>query len=162
MGFDIYQIQPLANNRFALHWLRPLALGGVDGLIAQHIPMLAALGECWNLSAQDMLRLAGESDISSKGIFFDLTPKATDQANLFHMLSVSGKTMSMLTDALFHFKVACASRNRAEITGANGELIVSDWSQSPVRLEQLRLEGGTRGGTWAWSEPPQGASATVV
>ena len=155
MGFEIYQIQPLANHRFALHWLCPMALGGVGGLLAQNIPMLAALGECWNLSAHDLLRLAGESDISSKSVFFNLTPKATDQANLFHMLSVSGKTMSMLTDALFHFKVACASRKRAEITGANGELIVSDWSHSPVRLEQLRLEGGSR-------EPPQGASATVV
>ena len=78
------------------------------------------------------------------------------------MQSVSGKTMSMLTDAIFHFQVACASRKRAEITGANGELIVGEWSHKPVRLEQLRLEGGTRGGTWAWSEPPQGASATVV
>ena len=162
MGFDIYQIQPLENNRIALHWLRPLALGGADGLLAQHIPMLSALGEYWSLSAQDMLRLAGENDIATKGVFFNLTPKATDQANLYHMTSVSGKTMSMLTDAIFHFKVACASRNKAEITGANGELIVGDWSKRPVRLEQLRLEGGTRGGTWAWGEAPQGASATVV
>jgi len=162
MGFDIYQIQPLENNRIALHRLRPLALGGADGLLARHIPMLVALSECWNLSAQDLLRLAGESDIATKGIFFDLTPKATNQANLFHLQSVAGRTMSMLTDALFHFKVACATRNRSEITGSTGELIVGDWSQKPVRLEQLRLEGGTRGGTWAWSEPPQGASATVV
>jgi len=162
MGFEIYQIQPLANDRFALHWLRPLALGGTDGLLAQHIPMLAALGETWELSAQDMLRLAGEIDIASKGVFFNLTPKATDQANLFQMIRVSGKTMSMLTDAIFHFKVACASRNRGEITGENGELIVEDWDTKPTRLEQLRLEGGTRGGNWAWSEPPQGASATVV
>ena len=162
MGFDIYQIQPLADDRFALHWLRPLALGGANGLLAKHIPMLAALGECWGLSAQDMLRLAGENNAADKGVFFNLTPKATDQTNLFQMISVSGKTMSMLTDAIFHFKVACASRNRDEVTGANGELIVGDWSKKPIRLEQLRLEGGTRGGTWAWSEPPQGASATVV
>jgi len=146
----------------ALHWLRPLALGGADGLFAQHLSMLTGFGELWDLSAQDILHLAGENDIASKGVFFNLTPKATDQANLFHMVRVSGKTMSMLTDALFHFRVACASRNRAKITGANGELMVGDWNRSPVRLEQLRLEGGTRGGTWAWSEPPQGASATVV
>lgn len=162
MGFDIYQIQPLENNRYALHWLRTLALGGTDGLLAKHVPTLAALDECWTLLAQDMLRLAGETDTSEKGIFFNLTPKATDQANLYHLQSVSGRTVSMLTDGIFHFKVACASRKPADITGANGELIVGDWSHNPVRLEQLRLEGGTRGGSWAWSEAPQGASATVV
>ena len=161
MGFDIYQIQPLENNRIALHKLRPLILGGADGLFAQHLPMITGFGELWDLSAKEILNLAGEND-TSKGIFFNLTPKTTLEANLYCMERVSGRTMSMLTDAIFHFKVACASRNRAEITGAGGELIVGDWSHNPVRLEQLRLEGGTRGGTWAWSEPPQGASATVV
>lgn len=162
MGFDIYKIQPLKNNLIALRRLRSLPMGGTDGFLAQHVPLLAARGDHWSLTAQELLRLAGEKEIESKGVFFNLTPSSTDQANLFQLLSVSGRTMSMLTDALFHFKVACASRNRAALTGDEGELIVSDWSHRPVRLEQLRLEGGTRGGTWAWSEPPQGASATVV
>lgn len=162
MGFDIYQIQSLADNCFALHWLRPLTLGGANGLFAQHLPMITGFGELWELSEQEVLHLAGEKDVATKGVFFNLTPKSTDQANLYHLHRVSGRTKSMLTDAIFHFKVACARRNRAKITGANGELIVGDWSRNPVRLEQLRLEGGSHGGTWTWSEPPLGVSAMVV
>jgi len=162
MGFEIYQIQPLANHRIALHRLRLLALGGANGLFAQHLPMITGFGELWELSAKEILHLAKENDVATKGIFFNLTPKATNEANLYYLDSVSGRTKSMLTDAIFQFQVACANRNRSEITGANGELIVGDWSRKPVRLEQVRLEGGTRGGTWAWSEPPLGISAMVV
>jgi hypothetical protein len=67
-----------------------------------------------------------------------------------------------MTDVLFHFKVACATRNPAEVTGPGGERILDDWKDGRDRLESLRLSGGTRGGSWAWSEPPQTASATVL
>ena len=162
MGFDIYRIEPLEPNRFTLHRLRSLPMGGVSGLLAKHLPAMAASNENWTLSAQEVLKLAGVDDTEGHGVFFDLSQTSADQVNLFELISVSGRTVSIITDALFHFKVACVSRNRAEISGPNGEISVSDWHDKPTRFEQLRLEGGTRGGNWAWSEPPQGASATVL
>jgi len=162
MGFDIYRIQTLEENRFALHRVESLPMGGVKGLLAQHLPALAAQDEKWSLSAAQVLGLAGVADPASHGIFFDLTAKSTDQVNLLELVNVSGRTVSLITDALFHFKVACISRKPAEIRGSEGEWIVKDWQASPNRFEQLRLEGGTRGGTWAWSQPPQSASATVL
>jgi len=162
MGFDIYRIQPLPENRFALHRVGPLEVGGPEGLLAQHLPALAARDENWELSPQQLLGWAGVEDPASHGIFFDLTARSTDQVNLLELVNLQGRTVSIITDALFHFKVACASRKRAEIKGPDGEWIVGDWSHRPNRFEQLRLEGGTRGGTWAWSEPPQSASATVL
>jgi hypothetical protein len=162
MGFDIYRIQSLAENRFALRRVGPLPLGGPEGLLAQHLPTLAALDENWSLAPQELLRWAGVAEPASHGVFFDLTPGSTDQINLLELINVQGRTVSLVTDALFHFKVACASRKPGEIRGSDGEWIVRDWRENPNRFEHLRLEGGTRGGTWAWSEPPQSASATVV
>ncbi|MDD5348684.1 MAG: hypothetical protein PHQ12_00605 [Chthoniobacteraceae bacterium] len=162
MGFEIYRIQPLEGGRFALHKTGLLPLGGSKGILARHLPALAALDEQWSLAPAELLRWAGVAEAPSHGVFFNLTPGAAQQVNLFELVSVSGRTVSLLTDALFHFKVACASRNRAEIEGENGEWIVPDWRGNPARFEHLRLAGGTRGGSWAWSEPPQSASATVI
>jgi len=49
-----------------------------------------------------------------------------------------------------------------DVTTPDEEFIVPDWRDSPDRYEQLRLEGGSRGGTWAWSEPPQSMNATIM
>jgi hypothetical protein len=176
MGFCIYDIQPLAGNRFALHFRQPLSLGGPHGLLARRLPMLAKNREQWSLAPEELLRWAGlaipeSGDVLSApnrdipgipGVFFDLTPGDKTQVNLFALAGVSGRTASLLTDVLFHFKVAASSRNRAKMEGPEGEWIVPDWSASPDRFEPLRLTGGTRGGDWAWAEPPQAASATVL
>ncbi len=162
MGFEIYHVQPLPEGRFALHRQGPLALGGPEGLLARHLPALAALDEQWRISPETLLQWAEIPDPLSHGIFFDLTPKSKEQINLFALVQVSGRTVSLLTDLLFHFKVACATRNPAAITEPDGGWVLPDWKEGRDRFESLRLEGGTRGGTWAWSEPPQSASATVL
>jgi len=162
MGFEIYRIQPLPENRFALHHVGPLEVGGPEGLLAQHLPTLSALDENWSITPQQLMSWAGIAEPASHGIFFDLTAKSTDQVNLLELINVQGRTVSLITDALFHFKVACSSRKQAEMRGPDGEWIVGDWKSRPNRFEQLRMEGGTRGGTWAWSQPPQSASATVL
>ena len=162
MGFDIYRIQPLEENRFALHRVGPLEIGGAQGLLAQHLPAMAAHEENWEISPAELLNWAGVADPASHKVFFDLTPKLPDQVNLLELVQLSGRTVSLITDALFHFKVTCASRQAAKIRGVEGEWIVPDWQAKPNRFEQLRLDGGTRGGNWAWSEPPQSASATVL
>lgn len=162
MGFEIYHVQALEGDRFALRKTGTLALGGPEGLFARHLPALAAHQEQWSVPPEELLRWAGVADPASHGVFFNLTPGSTEQANLLAMIRVSGRTVSLLTDALFHFKVACATRDRREIEGPQGEWTVPDWNGKPDRFEPLRLAGGTRGGAWAWSEPPNAASATVI
>jgi len=162
MGFDIYRIQPLEENRFALHRVGPLALGGPKGFLAGHLPAMATQNEQWSLTPQELLGWVNVTEHALHGIFFDLTPGSTEQVNLLELVHVSGRTVSLITDALFHFKVACVSRKPTELRGAEGEWIIKDWQARPTRFEQLRLEGGTRGGNWGWSEPPQSASATVL
>ena len=162
MGFIIYQIRPLEQNQIGLRRLRPLAFGGARGLFSKNLPTLIASGERWSLPAQALLNLAGIGDQESLGILFDLTPEKPDQLNLYQLISVSGRTASLITDALFHFKVACKGINVRDVTTPDEEFIVPDWRDSPDRYEQLRLEGGSRGGTWAWSEPPQSMNATIM
>jgi hypothetical protein len=162
MGFDIYRIKSVDENRFALGRVGPLPLGGPGGLFAQHLPTLAADDENWSLDIPTLLQWAGFAEPESFAVFFDITPKAADQVNLLELVAVNGRTVSLLTDIVFHFKVAVASRNGAGIEKKDGEIEIPNWRESPDRFEHLRLTGGTRGGAWAWAEPPNSASATVL
>ncbi|GEM_PF-4961554 len=162
MGFDIYRIKSVEGNRFALGRVGPLPLGGPGGLFAQHLPALAADDENWTLSPATLLEWAGFADPEAFAIFFDLTAKASDQVNLLELVAINGRTVSLLTDVVFHFKVAVASRNGKGVEQKEGELYIPNWRESPERFEHLRITGGTRGGTWAWGEPPNSASATVL
>lgn len=162
MGFDIYQMRPLQANRFALKRVRSLALGGKNGFFAKFLPSLAIAKDQWELSSNAILDLEGGGELDSHRLFFDLTPNSTEKVNLMEVISISGRTVSMVTDAVFHFKVACADGKRADLTDPSQGLILPDWQDFPDRIEQLRLEGGTRGGTWAWSEVPQATTATIL
>jgi len=162
MGFDIYYLRSIASNRVALSRVRPMILGGRSGFFARFIPSLAIASDQWDLPVQEILKLAEISEAESHRIFFDLTPHLPEKVNLLELVGISGRTVSLVTDAMFHFKVACAGFKRSDLSDSVGDLITPLWENAPERIEQLRLEGGTRGGTWAWSQAPQAATATVL
>jgi hypothetical protein len=160
MGFLIGHIQSLEDGRASIGPLRPLTLGGRQGLLARHLPAVAKNGDGnWSLTARELLRMEDTEIADDAHVLFELASGA-GQKSLLCLVDVCGRTMSMVTDALFHFKVL--ARIESQAGGAPGHLVVKHWRDGAHRYEQMRLEGGLVGGTWAWSESPQAIGATVL
>jgi len=162
MGFLVCTIRPLEADYIAIKPLQSLVIGGPKGLFAKTLPTMTGTDHGWKLTTQAILELAGFKGDGSETILFDLTPGKPEQIDYYELLDVRGRTVSMVTDALFHFKVACSGARAQFTTSESGELIVPNWRHRPDRYEQMRLEGGVLGGTWAWSDPLQAMSATVL
>jgi hypothetical protein len=160
MGFSVCNIQPLGGNRFRLKPVRRLALGGPQGCFARHLPGMARdeNGQ-WTLTAEELMRLDEPGVDDSSGVFFELASGSKPDRSLLQLIKVSGRTASLVTDALFHFKAV--GPVELEGDGSHGDFIVQDWQDQKQSYEQIRLEGGFAGGSWAWSEPPQPLGASV-
>lgn len=161
MSFILCQIQPLEDNRIGIRRIRALVLGGEKGLLSRYLPALAKNGDGnWSLTAHELVMAENPGLPDDTRILFDLTPKAAEQKNFLSLVDVCGRTMSLVTDALFRFKVL------APIEAQGGS--PSDFYTAKNRLndadryEQMRLEGGFAGGNWSWSEPPLAIGATVL
>ena len=162
MGFLVCSICPLEDNRIAVKPVQPLVIGGPKGLFAKTLPSMSGPDHGWKLTTQTILQLAGFTGDGSEAVIFDLNPAKPEQVDYYELLDVRGRTVSKVTDALFHFKVACSGSRASFITMDGGELIVPNWRHRPDRYEQMRLDGGILGGTWAWNDPLQAMSATVL
>jgi hypothetical protein len=160
MGFLVCTSRPYEANRFAIKPLQPLLLGGRNGLFAKLLPGLANESSEWKLSPEMLLSIAGFT--GTEMILFDLTPQNPASVDYYELRGIQGRTMSLVTNALFQFKVVCGGARARFAGGVDGELIVPDWSRQPTRYEQLQLDGGTRGGAWSWSEPSNAMSATLL
>lgn len=161
MGFLLFKIQPLADGRISARRLRPLVLGGTQGLFARHLPHLVNTDDgTWRLSASELLCLDAPDADESLTVFFDLTPGPAGPLNLLQLVEVNGRSASIITDAFFHFKVVATPGTQTESTADS--LVLPDWRQGVDRCEQLRLEGGLIGGDWSWTQPPQALSATIL
>jgi len=157
MGFLICRIHPLDGGSVTIETIRPLALSGKSGLFARHLPLLATEDGTWSLSAEALLRMAEPNAAESDAIVLDVTQRAGGRKTLFRLVDVSGRTVSLLTDALFRFKVLTALP-----AGPPAEAAFTGWFDGPERFEQLRLDGGTVGGDWTWGESPAAVTATVL
>lgn len=162
MGFEIYRIESFEGGRWHLRKAGPLPLGGAEGLFATHLPTLVASTPEWSLDAATLLEWAGIAEPAAHGVFFNLTPAKPNQVNLLQLESARGRTVSLWTDVVLRFKVAAASRGGANLAHEKEGWVLPDWSGNAEHFEHLRMAGGTKGGTWAWSEPPHATSATVV
>ena len=161
MSFIICKIQPLKNNRMSISRVRNLTLGGEKGLLARKLPTMSRsdVGN-WSMTARDLLALENPEIQDDVCILFDLTPRESDEKNFFCLVDVCGRTMSLVTDAIFHFKVLTGIEVQAG--GAAGLFTANNWQNGADRYEQMRLEGGFAGGNWGWTEPPLPLGATVL
>ena len=156
MGFLISRIHPLDGGSVTIETIRSLALSGKSGLFARNLPQLARDDGEWSLSAEALLRMAEPNAAESDAIILDMTPRSGERKTLFRLVEVSGRTVSLITDALFRFKVLTPLAADAGSVGYAG------WVDGPERFEQLRLDGGAAGGRWAWTESPAAVCATVL
>ncbi len=160
MSFLIGSIHLLDEKSLAIKQLRPLAFAGTSGLFARHLPQLAKEDGTWTLSAEALMQMAEPNAAASDAIFFDLAPRSRTQRAVYRLVDVSGRTASMATDALFHFKVL--KPLASDEPGEADSFVFARCANNLDRYEQLRLEGGTSGGDWAWGESPAAVCATVL
>ena len=160
MGFLICRIHPLDGGSVTVETIRSLALSGKSGLFARHLPQLAQDDGAWSLSAEALMRMAEPNAAESDAILLDMTPRSSERKTLFRLVEVSGRTVSLITDALFRFKVLTPVATDASADAKS--LTFTGWVDGPERCEQLRLDGGTTGGRWAWTESPAAVCATVL
>jgi hypothetical protein len=160
MGFLICSIQPLEENRVRIQRERRLALGGMQGCFARHLPQLAKENDGqWTLTADELMHLDGLGTGNALGVFFEIPSRSGSARNLLQLIKVSGRTASLITEALFHFKVVGPAETASD--ASEQSLVVSGWEHQTECYEQMRLEGGFLGGNWAWGEPPQPLGASV-
>ena len=156
MGFLTCSIQQNGSSGVTVVDLHPLVLSGTSGVFARHLPPLAGDEGSWLLSSADLVRLCAP-DTDANAIVFDLAQKPAERLMLYRLVQVRGRTASLITDALFHFKVL-KPEGREGFDPSELEV----WIEGPDRYEQLRLEGGTQGGTWLWGESPTAVCATQL
>jgi hypothetical protein len=162
MGFIVCTVERLEGDKVRVRRLRRLTLSGPRGAFALNLPKLAASADgAWSLSAEALLGLAQPDSGPTAKIMFDLTPHEPDRIDLYELIDAGGRIDSDWTDVLLHFKLACANVKRADAPGGLDDLTLPAWQSAPAIYEQLRLEGGLSGGTWAWSKIDQGLSAGV-
>ncbi len=160
MGFIICNIQPLEGNRLGIRRVRRLALGGMQGCFARHLPQLAKENDGqWTLTADELIHLDDPGAGEALGVFFEHSSGSGSTRNLLQLIRVSGRTASLITEALFHFKVVGPAETASD--ASEQSLVVSDWEHQTECYEQMRLEGGFLGGNRAWGEPPQPLGASV-
>jgi hypothetical protein len=161
MGFLVCSIQPLEENRVRLKRIRGLALGGTQGCFARHLPGIARDEDGqWTLAAEELMRLDEPGTDNSLGVFFELASSCKSTRTLLRLIKVSGRTASLVTDAFFHFQVVGPAEPEGD--PSDGNLIVQAWEHEKECYEQMRLEGGFKGGNWVWSEPPQPLGVSVL
>ena len=160
MSFLIGSIHHLDEKSLVIKQLRPLALAGTSGLFARHLPQLAKEDGTWTLSAEALMQMAEPNPGACDAIVFDLAPRSREPRTLYRLVEVSGRTASLVTDALFHFKVL--KPLVAEGSAGADNLVFARCDEGPDRYEQLRLEGGASGGDWTWGESPTAVCATVL
>jgi hypothetical protein len=159
MSFIACRKEILEDGRTALGKCRALVMGGVNGLLAKKLPGIAKSGEGeWRFSARELIQLAGDAFADCDGILFDLTPGTREARQLLWLVDVNGRTMSLITDALFRFKVITHVKH----PDSQGMIVVDGLVSGPDQYEQMRIEGGFAGGNWSWTEPPLAIGATVL
>jgi hypothetical protein len=111
----------------------------------------------WSLDADELMRREIPNAGPDTAIYFEHAPNASAKLAVLRLIKVSGRIASLVTDVLFHFKTIGAGERDGD-----GCLVVTLSTQQSETYEQVRLDGGHRGGTWAWSEPPQALGASVL
>ena len=161
MGFLIYK-KTNAGKHIRYERVKPLKLGGRDGLIARHvIAMPPGQSESWKLDAVGLLRLAG-ADAENLGILFDATGHDATAMCFYELTRLQGSCSDTRTNLALDFNIVL-DRKLDNSEPANAPAFEASVSVMPKKLgEMLSLTGGPCGGDWKWGESALQIGATVV
>lgn len=159
MGFLTCSIKSEPSSGVTVEEMKSICLSGRNGIFAAHLPSLADDEGAWSLSAEELLGLA-DPEGHANGIVFDQASDPASRQMLYRLVAVNGRTVSLITDVLFQFKLL--KRESGVLAGESGDQKGTSWVEGPERYEQLRLEGGKVGGDWRWGDSPNAVCATLL
>jgi hypothetical protein len=161
MGFLIYK-KTNAGNNIRYERMKPLKLGGRDGLIARLvIAMPPGQTESWKLDAAGLLNLAGAAG-ENLGVLFDAAGHDATAVCFYELTRLHGSCHDTSTNLALDFNVLLDRKlEKSEPTAASA--FEAPATAMPKRLgEMLALTGGPGGGDWKWGESALQIGATVV
>ena len=161
MGFLIYK-KTNAGNNIRYERMKPLKLGGRDGLIARHvIAMPPGQTESWKLDAAGLLNLAG-ADGENLGVLFDAAGHDATAVCFYELMRLHGSCHDTGTNLALDFNVLLDRKlEKSEPSAASA--FEAPVTAVPKKLgEMLSLTGGPGGGDWKWGEAALQIGATVV
>ena len=161
MGFLIYK-RMVANGGVRYAKLKPLKLGGRDGLIAKHVKTLAdAETQSWKLDAAGLLQLAGH-DAADSAVLFDIAGRDATSVCLYELARIHGSCRETSTQIALDLSVLIDREVGEDAAEVAQEFDVPADVQAKRLGETMSLSGGPAGGDWKWGTSALQLGATVV
>jgi len=163
MAFLIYK-KTAADGNASYEQLKPLKLGGRDGLLARHIQALPAADlRSWKLDTSALLRVAGEDPaVGNITVLFDVTGRNSTSVCLYELVKVHGSCRDTSTQLALDFVVVLDQEIGDGAPAYARKFKVEIPARPRLLGETLSLSGGPGGGDWKWGTPPMQLGATVV
>jgi hypothetical protein len=161
MAFLIYKKTADGTN-VRYERVRPLRLGGTDGLIARHVKSLPADEiTSWKLEAAGLLRLAGVAG-ENLAVLFDMAGGDATAVCFYELTRIHGSCRDTSTNLALDFNVVL-DRELSEFKPDFAAVFEAPLVATPKKLgEMLALTGGPCGGDWKWGSSALQIGATVV
>lgn len=142
--------------------IKPLKLGGRDGLIARHARTLPAdQSEAWKLDAAELASLAGAGG-ENVAVLFDAAPADATVVCLYELTRVHGSCRDTSTNLALDFNVVVDRKLAGFLPDSTASFTAPSEATPKILREILALTGGLAGGDWKWGESPMQLGATVV
>ena len=161
MAFLTYK-KTVTGGNACYEQLKPLKLGGRDGLIARHVKTLSDEdARSWKLDAVALLKLAG-LESAETAVLFDVAGRDATSVCLYELMKVHGSCRDTSTQIALDMTVVVDQEigDDAPAYARKFEIIMAE--KPRVLGETLSLSGGPGGGDWKWGTPPMQLGATVV
>ncbi|MDR3457180.1 MAG: hypothetical protein P4N60_07010 [Verrucomicrobiae bacterium] len=144
--------------------VRPLKLGGRDGLIAQHVNKLPAAGtRSWKLGAATLLKLAGFAGaVDELAVLFDVAGKDAPNVCLYELTRIHGSCLDTSTQLALDFAVVVDQEIDGDAAAYVNSFEIPVPEKPRLLGETLALTGGPGGGDWKWAATSLQIGATVV
>jgi len=163
MAFLIYN-KTAAGKNIRFERIKPLKLGGCDGLIARHVQTLSdAETQSWKLDAAGLLILAGIAPGSDTlTVLFDVTARNATSVCLYELARIHGSCCETSTQLALDFSVLIDRETGGSAAEFAGKFEIAPPAQPKLLGEMLALTGGPGGGDWKWDAMSLQLGATVV
>jgi hypothetical protein len=163
MAFLIYK-KTADGKTIRYEKVKPLKLGGRDGLIARYvITLTAAETQSWKIDADALLKLAGFAPSSDAlAVLFDVTARDATSVCLYELARIHGSCCDTSTQLALDFSVVIDQEIGGNAAEFAGKFEITPPAQPKLLGEMLALTGGLGGGDWKWDATSLQLGATVV
>jgi hypothetical protein len=161
MAFLIYS-KTVAGDTIRYERIKPLKLGGRDGLIARHAKSLSSdQSVAWKLEATALTGLAGAAG-ENLAVLFDAAPADATAVCLYELTRIHGSCADTSTNLALDFNVLVDRKLAGFLPDSTASFSAPCGETPKILREILALTGGPGGGDWKWGESPMQLGATVV